>query len=388
MATRSVGTRSRCASSSVATRIVSMQTSGRSGLRLPAARPGNSTRSTAMPRPVAAWSIATRAGWSRPALAPGVSTSPAGADAITGPSCSNVPDDVTPPARQGRSRCHSGARARLACALARSSLQSLRSGRPDQTARRQRMDGGSRRTQPRRQARTRLSRRGRRVAAHRRGSRCAAGARGGDGGGGPPRDRCGRSGATHPSARRAPGQRTRRASQCTPSSLGRRVAVDRGLSGRSFAPGRRRRLLRLPADRVVSPLRVGGPGQRGRLEAARAAPTGWSSARARRPVVGQRALRRRRPGLAHRPIRPRGPPRGGPRDARALRRRVRSPAPRLLGGPAAEPGLGGTRRARSSCTRCWSTPSFSAAATTRRRSRWPGATPDEPTIAVGRRVSS
>ena len=87
MATRPVGTCRRRASSSVATRTVSIQTSGRSGLRLPAARPGNSTRSTAMPWPVAAWSIATRAGWSRPALAPGVSTSPAGADAFTGPSC-------------------------------------------------------------------------------------------------------------------------------------------------------------------------------------------------------------------------------------------------------------------------------------------------------------
>ncbi len=78
MATRRVGTPSRSASSDVAVRIVAMHTAGVSGRRFPALTPGNSTRSTATPTLVTASSIATSPEWSRPALAPGVSMSPAG----------------------------------------------------------------------------------------------------------------------------------------------------------------------------------------------------------------------------------------------------------------------------------------------------------------------
>ena len=76
-ATAEVGTPSRLASAEVANRTDSMQTSGGSGLRRPAVRPGNSIRSTATPRPVTAPSTAMSAGWSRPAPAPGVSSNPA-----------------------------------------------------------------------------------------------------------------------------------------------------------------------------------------------------------------------------------------------------------------------------------------------------------------------
>jgi hypothetical protein len=86
MATQGVGTPIRCASSSVAVRIVAMQTAGESGRRFPAAGPGKSTRSTATPTLLTAWSIATSPEWSRRALAPGVSTRPAGPDPIIDPS--------------------------------------------------------------------------------------------------------------------------------------------------------------------------------------------------------------------------------------------------------------------------------------------------------------
>ena len=90
MATRLVGIPSRSASPMVALRTVCMHTSGGSGRRFPAVRPGNSTRSTTTPRPRSSRSIATREGWSRPALAPGVSTRPAGAEPVTAPSCSTL----------------------------------------------------------------------------------------------------------------------------------------------------------------------------------------------------------------------------------------------------------------------------------------------------------
>ena len=77
MAMRPIGTPSRSASAVVATRTVSMHTAGGSVRRLPAACPGNSTRSTARPVRVTASSIATSPDCVRRALAPGVSTSPA-----------------------------------------------------------------------------------------------------------------------------------------------------------------------------------------------------------------------------------------------------------------------------------------------------------------------
>ena len=65
---------SRSASSSVAARIVVVHTAGGSGRCYPAAGPGKSTRSTAIPTLVTASSITTSPEWSRRALAPGVST--------------------------------------------------------------------------------------------------------------------------------------------------------------------------------------------------------------------------------------------------------------------------------------------------------------------------
>ena len=86
MAMRPVGTESRSASASVAARTVWMQTAGGSVRRLPAACPGNSTRSTATPVRLTASSMATSPDCSRPALAPGVSTSPAIPAVAIGPS--------------------------------------------------------------------------------------------------------------------------------------------------------------------------------------------------------------------------------------------------------------------------------------------------------------
>ena len=96
MAMRLVGTASRSASAAVAVRIVSMHTAGGSVRRLPAACPGNSTRSTATPASVTASSMATRPDCSRPALAPGVSTSPAILTAAIRPSWRVVPRPVRP----------------------------------------------------------------------------------------------------------------------------------------------------------------------------------------------------------------------------------------------------------------------------------------------------
>ena len=86
MAMRRVGTESRSASPSVAARTVWMQTAGGSVRRLPAACPGNSTRSTATPVALTASSMATSPDCPRPALAPGVSTSPAIPALAIGPS--------------------------------------------------------------------------------------------------------------------------------------------------------------------------------------------------------------------------------------------------------------------------------------------------------------
>ena len=95
MATRSVGTPSRPASSEVAVRIVSMHTAGGSGWRFPEAGPGKSTRSTVTPSAVTASSIATSPDWSRLALAPGVSTRPAGLDPVIGPRSAVDPSPST-----------------------------------------------------------------------------------------------------------------------------------------------------------------------------------------------------------------------------------------------------------------------------------------------------
>ena len=308
-AIRPTGTESRSASDDVARRTVWMDTAGVSGRRLPSACPGNSTRSTAMPRGVTASSMATSPEWSRPALAPGVSTRPATRRTVIGPSW---PDRSPFSVRDAAAKnAHD--------VLADPPVWRPRCGGAGPAARGEHLDGGSVRAPAGRQARPWLPRRGGRASTAARRARRPAGARARARGGRPPGDHRDRpdAGDARPRGISRPG-----AGPTAPRALpavGRRLVVDRVLPRRPGVVSRRFRLLRSSAPAAVRPFSPGGGRATGHRPAGGVAPARWTRARPRRPLVGQRVVRDRRPVLAHRPVRPWRSPGGGPRHAGAVR---------------------------------------------------------------------
>ena len=259
--------------------------------------PGNSTRSTVMPSGVTARSMATSPEWSRPALAPGVSTRPATRDSLIGPSLPGGIVDVpvgTPRARRRLDRARSAARS-------------------------ERVAGGGGRAPAGRQGRSGVSRRVRRIATAAWRTGCSARARCRARRGRSPGDRGDRPDGTDPGPRSGPRPGARTAARRPVLALGWGLLVDRCLPRGSRTVARRRRVLRCPPQPAVEALRARRCRASGRRKARRAAPARGTRPRARRPVVGQRAVRGRWQIVAHRPFGPRGSPRGGPGHARPLR---------------------------------------------------------------------